>query len=198
MRRVAQLRARGGVSPALDCELTDIEAWCAYGTYFAEKLRGGVALARARSKGDAGQQRVAVAALEKALVHWNRLAELGAKFNQLPVLSNSKEPFSWASLTPAVERDPMSFWAQWRRTAPNAKTCTKCTGWHQDPKAYLAMLDDPKRDEYQKPHEVITALKLKEGEVIADIGAGSGYFTFRWPAMSGTLVVSTQWMSARR
>jgi len=50
---------------------------------------------------------------------------------------------------------------------------------HQDSKAYIAMLDDPKRDEYQKPHEVIMALKLKEGEVIADIGAGSGYFTFR-------------------
>jgi arsenite methyltransferase len=50
---------------------------------------------------------------------------------------------------------------------------------HQDPKAYIAMLDDPKRDAYQKPHEVITALKLKEGEVIADLGAGSGYFTFR-------------------
>jgi len=50
---------------------------------------------------------------------------------------------------------------------------------HQDSKGYIAMLDDPKRDEYQKPHEVITALKLKEGEVIADIGAGSGYFTFR-------------------
>ncbi len=50
---------------------------------------------------------------------------------------------------------------------------------HHDPKAYMAMLDDPKRDEYQKPHEVITALKLKGGEIIADIGAGSGYFTFR-------------------
>jgi len=50
---------------------------------------------------------------------------------------------------------------------------------HQDSKAYIAMLDDPKRDAYQKPQEVITALKLKEGEVIADIGAGSGYFTFR-------------------
>ncbi len=50
---------------------------------------------------------------------------------------------------------------------------------HQDPKAYLAMLDDPKRDAYQRPHEVITALKLREGEVIADLGAGSGYFTFR-------------------
>jgi len=50
---------------------------------------------------------------------------------------------------------------------------------HQDSKAYIAMLEDPKRDEYQKPHEVLQALKLKEGEVIADIGAGSGYFTFR-------------------
>ena len=50
---------------------------------------------------------------------------------------------------------------------------------HQDPKAYIAMLDDPERDKYQKPHEVVTALNLKEGEVLADIGAGSGYFAFR-------------------
>lgn len=50
---------------------------------------------------------------------------------------------------------------------------------HKDPKAYIGMLDDPKRDAYQKPHEVLTALNLKPGEVIADIGAGSGYFTFR-------------------
>ena len=50
---------------------------------------------------------------------------------------------------------------------------------HQDPKAYIAMLDDPARDAYQKPHEVMTALNLTPGEVVADIGAGSGYFTFR-------------------
>jgi arsenite methyltransferase len=50
---------------------------------------------------------------------------------------------------------------------------------HQDPKAYIAFLEDPARDVYQKPHEVLTALNLKPGEVIADIGAGSGYFTFR-------------------
>ncbi len=49
----------------------------------------------------------------------------------------------------------------------------------QDSKAYIARLEDPKRDGYQKPAEVVKALKLKEGEVIADIGAGSGYFTFR-------------------
>ena len=50
---------------------------------------------------------------------------------------------------------------------------------HNDPKAYMKALDDPKRDEYQKPHEVLTALNIKPGEVIADIGSGTGYFTFR-------------------
>ena len=50
---------------------------------------------------------------------------------------------------------------------------------HQDPKSYIGVLEDPQRDAYQKPHEVLSALGLKPGEVIADIGAGSGYFTFR-------------------
>jgi arsenite methyltransferase len=50
---------------------------------------------------------------------------------------------------------------------------------HQDPKAYIRMLEDPKRDAYQKPHEVVTALNLQDGDVVADIGAGSGYFSFR-------------------
>ena len=105
LQRVAAVRARGKPSPALDLELTDIEAWCAYGAYFAEKLRGGVALAEARATKDVTKQRQAVAALEKALVHWQRLAVLGARFNQLPVPHNSIDPFSWSNLTPAVERD---------------------------------------------------------------------------------------------
>jgi arsenite methyltransferase len=50
---------------------------------------------------------------------------------------------------------------------------------HQDPKAYIAMLEDPQRDAYQKPHDVIMALDIKEGEAVADIGAGSGYFALR-------------------
>jgi arsenite methyltransferase len=50
---------------------------------------------------------------------------------------------------------------------------------HRDPKAYIGALEDPKRDAYQKPHEILTALNLKPGEFIADIGSGSGYFTFR-------------------
>ena len=50
---------------------------------------------------------------------------------------------------------------------------------HNDPQAYIGALEDPTRDAYQKPHEVLAALNLKPGEVVADIGAGSGYFTFR-------------------
>jgi cyclopropane fatty-acyl-phospholipid synthase-like methyltransferase len=46
--------------------------------------------------------------------------------------------------------------------------------------AYIAALDDPKRDAYQKPAEVVQALGLKPGDLVADIGAGSGYFTLRF------------------
>jgi hypothetical protein len=105
MKLVARLRARGDVLPTFDCELTDIEAWCAYSDYFAAKLRAGVALATARATQDLKQQQRAVAELETALTHWKRLADLGGRFNRLPVLSNSTDPFSWAALIPAVERD---------------------------------------------------------------------------------------------
>ena len=34
--------------------------------------------------------------------------------------------------------------------------------------------DDPSRDAWQKPHEVIQALALKPDAVVADIGSGTG------------------------
>jgi len=43
--------------------------------------------------------------------------------------------------------------------------------------------DDPKRDAWQKPHEVIRALALKADAVIADIGSGTGYFSVRLARM---------------
>lgn len=44
---------------------------------------------------------------------------------------------------------------------------------------WAQIFDDPKRDAWQKPHEVIQALALKPDSVIADIGAGTGYFSAR-------------------
>jgi arsenite methyltransferase len=45
---------------------------------------------------------------------------------------------------------------------------------------YLDRLDDPERDQYQKPAQVIDALGLTPGMRVADLGAGSGYFTRRF------------------
>ena len=56
---------------------------------------------------------------------------------------------------------------------------------HQDPNAYVALLEDPARDAYQKPHDVVMALGLTEGERVADIGSGSGYFTLRFASHVG-------------
>jgi arsenite methyltransferase len=54
---------------------------------------------------------------------------------------------------------------------------------HHPPRSaqeYARLLEDPSRDAWQKPSEVIGALKLRPNEAIADIGAGSGYFTRRF------------------
>src|SRR5580765_7442445 len=67
----------------------------------------------------------------------------------------------------ALILSPAFLWAQ----DPVKRDEHQMHGLHNDPKAYIGSLEDPKRDAYQKPYEVMTALNLKSGEVIADIGA---------------------------
>lgn len=53
---------------------------------------------------------------------------------------------------------------------------------HHPPRSadeYAKILENPERDKWQKPHEVIMALALRKDETVADIGAGSGYFSRR-------------------
>ncbi len=45
---------------------------------------------------------------------------------------------------------------------------------------YIAFLEKPERAIWQKPDEVVKALGLTGTETIDDVGAGSGYFTFRF------------------
>ena len=44
---------------------------------------------------------------------------------------------------------------------------------------WVAVFDDPKRDAWQRPDDVITALELRPGMRVADLGAGTGYFSRR-------------------
>ncbi len=41
------------------------------------------------------------------------------------------------------------------------------------------------RDEWQKPEQVVEALAIKPGDRVADLGAGGGYFTFRFSKAVG-------------
>lgn len=44
---------------------------------------------------------------------------------------------------------------------------------------WAPMFDDPQRDAWQQPDKVVAALALAPGMVVADIGAGTGYFEKR-------------------
>ena len=44
---------------------------------------------------------------------------------------------------------------------------------------WAQVFDDPERDAWQKPHEVLQALKLAPDAAVADIGSGTGYFAVR-------------------
>jgi ubiquinone/menaquinone biosynthesis C-methylase UbiE len=44
---------------------------------------------------------------------------------------------------------------------------------------YVSKMEAPDRDVWQKPAEVLRALRLEAGQVVCDIGAGPGYFALR-------------------
>ena len=48
------------------------------------------------------------------------------------------------------------------------------------------VFEAPERARWQQPERVIRAIGIQPGEIIADIGAGSGYFTFRFAHVAGS------------
>ena len=59
-----------------------------------------------------------------------------------------------------------------------------------DLQKYIELLEKPERDKEQKPDEVVKALAITDYMMIADIGAGSGYFTrkFVWAVQDKGMV----------
>lgn len=56
----------------------------------------------------------------------------------------------------------------------------------EDIDRWVTAFESPERDRRQKPDEVVAALKLAEGARVADIGAGTGYFTRRFARAVGS------------
>src|SRR5438132_8582339 len=46
-------------------------------------------------------------------------------------------------------------------------------------------LERPEREQEEQPSKLLEVLKIRQGDVVADIGAGSGYHTFRISPLVG-------------
>ncbi len=59
------------------------------------------------------------------------------------------------------------------------RTCTESTGIttgaSEDPCKFEARWNNPERDHWQHPEEIVAALALTPGATVADVGAGTGY-----------------------
>ena len=65
-------------------------------------------------------------------------------------------------------------------TSPHAQTQQQ--GGHPGrlfPPSDLGLLDAPDRDLWQRPDQIMDAMGIADASVVADIGAGSGWFTIR-------------------
>jgi predicted methyltransferase len=78
--------------------------------------------------------------------------------------------------TPNVDASPSPTaaveYAQEQSDAINRPTSKPYTG-------DLSIFEDPKRDERLQPDRILDVLGIKQGSSVADIGAGSGWFTVR-------------------
>ncbi|TWU44219.1 hypothetical protein Q31b_17550 [Novipirellula aureliae] len=103
--RLAAKNAGQSESPTLQIELNDIICWTWHGRYFAEKLRGAVALARYRKDKNVADQQAAIAHLTKAKACWLELVEHVEKYN-VPVMPYQfDQEYSWRKQLPQVEQD---------------------------------------------------------------------------------------------
>ena len=55
----------------------------------------------------------------------------------------------------------------------------------KDLKEYIARLDDPGRDEWQRPEVALAALGITKNKVVCEIGTGTGYFALRLAKLAG-------------
>src|SRR5216683_193666 len=88
------------------------------------------------------------------------------------LLGCAKTRLARRSKDTAASPSPAVTIAQEQSDAINRPTSKPYTG-------ELSIFEDPKRDEKLQPNRIMDTLGIKEGSNVADIGAGSGWFTVR-------------------
>jgi ubiquinone/menaquinone biosynthesis C-methylase UbiE len=72
-----------------------------------------------------------------------------------------------------------------RAEAPPASDDATSRHDFADVEYWTSVFDDPARDVWQKPKELVAALDVRRGSVVADLGAGTGYLSRRLAAAVG-------------
>ncbi len=112
--------------------------------------------------------------------------ELGFNAGQMPLLRSSvrrMRTFLVIALLLAVALRGAS---QAQSAEPGHENSPPAYHHHfSDAQRWVAVFEAPDRERWQKPDEVIKALKLKPGQTVVDIGAGTGYFTRRFAKAVG-------------
>jgi hypothetical protein len=91
---------------ALQNELDDIRAWAQLNLYFADKLRGAVAVAVYRRNNAEQQRDKAVELLTACLEHWDGvIAATKDRYRPVPLMHLDNKPFHWSFYREEVKRD---------------------------------------------------------------------------------------------
>jgi hypothetical protein len=98
-------------------EVADVKVWANLGLYFAEKLKGAMALQTYRTKGGEDNKQAAVKYLENALEYWDEVISITSPlYNDMPLVHYSEQDgkswkendhlrFHWQLLRPDVASD---------------------------------------------------------------------------------------------
>ena len=103
IEKLNELRALNLPETAIN-ELADVESWCWFAKYFADKIRAGVALAEFRVHGN-DLRNEAVSYLEKCVSHWEKYVESITKYNHDNFLFHTHDDFSWIGQLEFVKDD---------------------------------------------------------------------------------------------
>jgi hypothetical protein len=107
-----------GTNPSLQYEVADVKAWANLSLYFAQKLRGAVALQTYRTTGGEENKQKAVQHLQEALRYWDVVVGITRPlYNDMPLAAftyphkgklsaiDNNRRFHWEKLRPEVAQD---------------------------------------------------------------------------------------------